>query len=61
MLNTLSYITNFSPVEDICNKNKPKLIKIIKKDIKIYIQYRVSSYTFTSLNWLHFMWKIKKL
>lgn len=38
-----------------CNETKPKLITRIKKGNKTFYQYRVSSYTFTSLNWLHDM------
>ena len=38
-----------------CSLSKPKLITRIKKDNKIFFQYRVTSYTFTSLNWLHDM------
>lgn len=38
-----------------CSPSKPKLITRIKKHNKVFYQYRVTSYTFTSLNWLHNM------
>ena len=37
-----------------CSENIPKLNKRIKKE-GTFFSYRVSSYTFSSLNWLHSM------
>jgi ubiquinol-cytochrome c reductase cytochrome b subunit len=37
-----------------CNENYPKLHKRIKKD-GIFFHYRINSYTFSSLNWIHDM------
>lgn len=37
---------------------KPKLKTKIKKGNKVFYQYRVSSFTFTSLNWLHTMFYV---
>ena len=51
----LMWYHNFFSSKGYCTENKPKLVKRIKKDNKIFFQYRVSSYTFTSLNWLHAM------
>ena len=38
-----------------CNSTKPKLQIRIKQKGKVFYQYRVSSYTFSSLNWIHEM------
>lgn len=46
---------NFFATRGYCTVNKPKLKTRIKQDNKRFYQYRVSSYTFTSLNWLHEM------
>jgi len=56
----LMWYHNFVSTRGYCSKDKPKLIKRIKKGNKIFFQYRVSSYTFTSLNWLHDMFYIEK-
>ena len=44
-----------------CTPNKPKLTSRIKKGNKVFYQYRVSSYTFTSFNWLHDMFYKKSI
>lgn len=38
-----------------CSSTKPKLKKRIKQEGKVYYQYRISSYTFSSFNWIHEM------
>lgn len=38
-----------------CNNTKPKLKIRIKQKGKVYYQYRISSYTFSSFNWIHEM------
>lgn len=54
----LMWYHDFFSSRGYCNKNKPKWIKTNKKENKIYFKYRVSSYTFTSLNWLHSMFYV---
>lgn len=51
----LMWFHNFFSSRGYCSTNKPKLITRIKKHNKVFHHYRVSSYTFTSLNWLHEM------
>ena len=51
----LMWFHNFFALRGYCNATKPKLITRIKKHNKVFYQYRVTSYTFTSLNWLHSM------
>jgi hypothetical protein len=36
-----------------CPNKKPYLRKRIGENSKVFFSYRVNSYTFTSLNWLH--------
>jgi LAGLIDADG DNA endonuclease family/NADH-Ubiquinone oxidoreductase (complex I), chain 5 N-terminus len=38
-----------------CSNTKPKLQIRIKQKGKIFFQYRISSYTFSSFNWIHEM------
>lgn len=38
-----------------CSTAKPKLHKRIRKEGKIFYHYRINSYTFSSLNWIHEM------
>ncbi len=51
----IMWFHSFFALRGYCTSNKPKLKTRIKKDNKIFYQYRLSSYTFTSLNWLHDM------
>lgn len=46
-----SYFSN----RGYCSSIKPKLKIRIKQEGKVYYQYRVSSYTFSSFNWIHEM------
>jgi hypothetical protein len=50
----LMWFHNYLSVRGYCNIQKPKLHKRIKKD-GIFYHYRVNSYTFSSLNWIHDM------
>lgn len=54
----IMWFHNFFASKGYCSNNKPKLTTKINKDNKVFFQYRVSSYTFTSLNWLHNMFYI---
>ena len=49
----LMWFHNFFASRGYCSTNKPKLNTRIKKGNKVFYHYRVSSYTYTSLNWLH--------
>ena len=51
----IMWFHEFFSTRGYCSTDKPKLITRIKKHNKVFYQYRVSSYTFTSLNWLHEM------
>lgn len=51
----LMWYHKFFSTRGYCTLNKPKLKIRIKKDNKVFYQYRVSSFTFTNLNWLHTM------
>ena len=51
----IMWLHKFLSTRGYCTPNKPKLITRIRKGNKVFYQYRVSSYTFTSLNWLHNM------
>lgn len=51
----LTWFHNFFAIRGYCNATKPKLITRIRKHNKVFYQYRVTSYSFTSLNWLHSM------
>ena len=54
----LMWYHKFFSTRGYCTLNKPKLKTRIKKGNKVFYQYRVSSFTFTSLNWLHSMFYI---
>lgn len=49
----IMWFHNFFASRGYMSNIKPKLTTRIKKDNKVFYQYRVSSYTFTSFNWLH--------
>ncbi len=51
----LMWFHKFFAFREYCNQDKPKLLRKIIKNNKVLYRYRVSSYTFTSLNWLHEM------
>ncbi len=57
----IMWFHKFFSTRGYCSPNKPKLITRIKKHNKVFYQYRVSSYTFTSLNWLHNMFYKDKI
>ena len=50
----LMWFHKYLSTRGYCSENIPKLNKRIKKE-GIFFSYRVSSYTFSSLNWLHSM------
>lgn len=54
----IMWFHNFFATRGYCSLNKPKLTTRIKKGNKIFYQYRVSSFTFTSFNWLHSMFYV---
>jgi ubiquinol-cytochrome c reductase cytochrome b subunit len=41
-----------------CNEKKPILHKRIRKNGEVFFHYRINSYTFSSLNWIHNMFYI---
>lgn len=49
---------NFLFIRGYCCLNKHKLITIIKKKNKTLFQYKITSFNFTSLNWLYNMFYI---
>ena len=49
----LMWFHNYLSNRGYCNLNKPKLHTRIIKNNKILFHYRMNSYTFSSLNWLH--------
>lgn len=51
----IMWFHEFFASKGYCNNNKPKLITRIKKGNKVFYQYRVTTYSFTSFNWLHDM------
>lgn len=51
----LMWLHKFLATRGYCSLNKPKLIKFITKNNKVMFQYRINSYTFSNLNWLHEM------
>jgi hypothetical protein len=50
----LMWFHSYLAINGYCNENPPKLHKRIKKD-GIFFHYRINSYTFSSLNWIHDM------
>lgn len=46
---------NYLYLRGYCSSNKPKLRIRIKKNNKRFFHYRLNSYTFASLNWLHIL------
>jgi ubiquinol-cytochrome c reductase cytochrome b subunit len=46
----LMWFHNYFSIRGYCNPKTPKLHLRIKKDNKVYYHYRVTSYTFSSLN-----------
>lgn len=42
-----------------CNPKKPILKKRIKKNGEVFFHYRINTYTFSSLNWIHDMFYTK--
>lgn len=55
----LMWFHKFLSERGYCSKNKPKLIKRIKKDNTIYYGYRISSYTYQNFNFIHDMFYVK--
>ena len=51
----LMWFHNYLSSRGYCSNTKPKLKIRIKQKGKVYHQYRISSYTFTSFNWIHEM------
>ena len=51
----LMWFHNYLASRGYCNNTKPKLQIRIKQKGKVYYQYRVNSYTFSSFNWIHEM------
>lgn len=51
----LMWFHKFLSDRGYCNSKKPKLIRRIRKNNTVTFQYRVSSFTFYSFNWLHEM------
>jgi ubiquinol-cytochrome c reductase cytochrome b subunit len=46
---------NYLASRGYCNNAKPKLQIRIRQKGKVFYQYRVNSYTFSSFNWIHEM------
>ena len=51
----LMWFHNYLSSRGYCSNTKPKLQIRIKQKGKVYHQYRISSYTFSSFNWIHEM------
>lgn len=51
----LMWFHKFLSSRGYCNPQSPKLHKRIRKNGEIFFHYRIKSYTFSSLNWLHDM------
>jgi hypothetical protein len=51
----LMWFHNYLSIRGYCNNTKPKLNIKIKQKGKVYYQYRINSYTFSNLNWIHEM------
>lgn len=45
----------FFATRGYCSPNKPRLYTKITKNNKVLYKYRIATYTFSSLNWLHEM------
>lgn len=56
----LMWFHNYLATRGYCNSQKPKLQKRIRKNNVVTFQYRISSYTFYSFNWLHEMFYRKE-
>nr|YP_009711341.1 hypothetical protein [Russula griseocarnosa]QGI24999.1 hypothetical protein [Russula griseocarnosa] len=51
----LMWFHNYLTRRGYCSNTKPKLQIRIRQKGKVYYQYRISSYTFSSFNWIHEM------
>ncbi len=51
----LMWFHNYLSSRGYCSNTKPKLNLKIKQKGKVYYQYRIKSYTFSSFNWIHDM------
>ena len=51
----LMWFHNYFSSRGYCSNTKPKLKLRIKQKGKVYHQYRINSYTFSSFNWIHKM------
>ena len=51
----LMWFHNYLSSRGYCNSTKPKLQIRIKHKGKVFYHYRISSYTFSSFNWIHEM------
>jgi len=51
----LMWFHNYLSSRSYCSNTKPKLQIRIKQKGKVFYQYRISSYTFSSFNWIHEM------
>ena len=51
----LMWFHNYLASRGYCNNIKPKLQIRIRQEGKVYYQYRINSYTFSSFNWIHEM------
>jgi hypothetical protein len=51
----LMWFYNYLASRGYCSNTKPKLQIRIRQKGKVYYQYRINSYTFSSFNWIHGM------
>ncbi len=51
----LMWFHTFFATRGYCSPEKPRLLTKIAKDNKVFYKFRINTYTFTSLNWLHEM------
>ena len=51
----LMWFHNYLASRGYCSNTKPKLQIRIRQKGKVYYQYRINSYTFSSFNWIHGM------
>ncbi len=51
----LMWFHNYLASRGYCSNKKPKLKIRIRQEGKVYYQYRINSYTFSSFNWIHEM------
>ena len=51
----LMWFHNYLASRGYCSNTKPKLQIRIRQKGKVYYQYRINSYTFSSFNWIHEM------